>query len=104
MDSWLTWVLPDRWVGGSGYAAVRGIGVPRSSKARRWSGVGSASGVSLAAERIWSVTERGSCATSGARHLDDRVDQALRLTLVTNAAVLWTATYLGDALDAPQRT
>ena len=50
------------------------------------------------------MTERGSRATSGARHLDDRVDQALRLTLVTNAAVLWTTTYLGDALDAPQRT
>jgi hypothetical protein len=28
------------------------------------------------------------------------VDQALCLTLVTNAAVLWTTTYLGDALDA----
>jgi hypothetical protein len=26
------------------------------------------------------------------------------VTLVTNAAVLWTATYLGDALDAPRRT
>ena len=57
-----------------------------------------------AAERIWSLTERGSRATSGARHLDDPVDQALCLTLVTNAAVLWTATYLGDALDAPRRT
>ncbi|MGH3419052.1 MAG: Tn3 family transposase, partial [Streptosporangiaceae bacterium] len=34
------------------------------------------------------------------RHLDDQVDQALCLTLVTNAAVLWTTTYLGDALDA----
>ena len=45
-------------------------------------------GVSLAAERIWSLTERGSRATSGARHLDDRVDQAPCLTLVTNAAVL----------------
>ena len=33
------------------------------------------------------------------RHLDDQVDQALCLTLVTNAAVLWTTTYLGDALD-----
>jgi hypothetical protein len=39
-----------------------------------------------------------------ARHLDDQVDQALCLTLVTNAAVLWTVTYLGDALDAPRRT
>jgi hypothetical protein len=28
----------------------------------------------------------------------------LCVTLVTNAAVLWTTTYLGDALDAPQRT
>ena len=34
------------------------------------------------------------------RHLDDQVDQALCLTLVTNAAVLWTTTYLGDALEA----
>ena len=34
------------------------------------------------------------------RHLDDQVDQALCLTLVTNAAVLWTTTYLADALDA----
>jgi hypothetical protein len=34
------------------------------------------------------------------RHLDDQIDQALCLTLVTNAAVLWTTTYLGDALDA----
>ena len=34
------------------------------------------------------------------RHLDDQVDQALCLTLVTNACVLWTTTYLGDALDA----
>ena len=34
------------------------------------------------------------------RHLDDQVDQALCLTLVTNATVLWTTTYLGDALDA----
>jgi len=34
------------------------------------------------------------------RHLDDQVDQALCLTLVTHAAVLWTTTYLGDALDA----
>lgn len=55
--------------------------------------------VSLAAERIWSLTERGSRATSGARHLDDQVDQALCLTLATNAAVLWTTTYLGYALD-----
>jgi TnpA family transposase len=31
------------------------------------------------------------------RHLDDQVDQALCLTLVTNAAVLWTTTYMGDA-------
>ncbi|PZS28113.1 MAG: hypothetical protein DLM58_17695 [Pseudonocardiales bacterium] len=29
------------------------------------------------------------------RHLDDRVDQIRCLTLVTNAAVLWTMTYLG---------
>ncbi len=36
------------------------------------------------------------------RHLDDQVDQALCLTLVTNAAILWTTTYLGDALDALQ--
>lgn len=34
------------------------------------------------------------------RHLDDQVDQALCLTLVTNAAVLWTTTYLRDALNA----
>jgi len=34
------------------------------------------------------------------RHLDDQVDQALCLTLVTNTAVLWTTTYIGDALDA----
>ncbi len=34
------------------------------------------------------------------RHLDDQVDQALCLTLVTNAVVLWNTTYLGDALDA----
>jgi TnpA family transposase len=61
-------------------------------------------GVALAAERIWSLTERGSRATSGARHLDDRVDQAPCLTLVTNAAVLWTTTYLGNALDGPRRT
>jgi hypothetical protein len=27
-------------------------------------------------------------------------DQALCPTLVTNAAVLWTTTYMGDALDA----
>jgi hypothetical protein len=39
-----------------------------------------------------------------AQHLDDQVDQALCLTLVTNAAVLWTTTYLGYALDAPRRT
>ena len=61
-------------------------------------------GVSLAAERIRSLTERRSRATSGAQHLDDQVDQALCLTLVTNAAVLWTTTYLGYALDAPRRT
>lgn len=34
------------------------------------------------------------------RHLDDQVDQALCLTLITNTAVLWTTTYIGDALDA----
>jgi TnpA family transposase len=34
------------------------------------------------------------------RHLDDQIDQALRLTLVTNAAVLWTTAYLADAIDA----
>ena len=34
------------------------------------------------------------------RHLADQVDQALCLTLVTNAAVLWTTAYLADALDA----
>ena len=33
-------------------------------------------------------------------HVDDQGDQVLCLTLVTNAAVLWTTTYLGDALDA----
>ena len=60
-------------------------------------------GVALAAERIWSLTERGSRATSGARHLDDQVDQAPCLTLVTNAAV-WTTIYLGNALDGPRRT
>ena len=48
-------------------------------------------GVSLAAERIWSLTERGSRATSGARHLDDRVDQAPCLTLVTNLKCLCRA-------------
>ena len=47
---------------------------------------------------------RGSRATSGARHLDDQVDQAPYLTLVTNAAVLWTTTYLGNALDGPRCT
>ena len=44
-------------------------------------------GVSLAAERIRSLTERGSCATSGGQHLDDQVDQALCLTLVTNTTL-----------------
>ena len=34
------------------------------------------------------------------RHLDDQIDQALCLTLVTNACVLWTTTYLGDTIDA----
>jgi len=34
------------------------------------------------------------------RHLDDQIDQALCLTVVTNAAVLWTTTYLADVLDA----
>jgi TnpA family transposase len=33
------------------------------------------------------------------RHLDDQIDQALCLTLVTNACVLWTTTYLADVLD-----
>ena len=34
------------------------------------------------------------------RHLDDQeIDQALCLTLVTNACVLWTTTYLGDTID-----
>jgi hypothetical protein len=33
-------------------------------------------------------------------HLDDQIDQALCLTLVTNACVLWTTTYLGDTIDA----
>lgn len=33
------------------------------------------------------------------RHLDDQIDQALCLTLVTNACVLWTTTYLDDVLD-----
>jgi TnpA family transposase len=36
------------------------------------------------------------------RHLDDQVDQALCLTLVTNACVLWTTTYLADVLAALQ--
>jgi len=34
------------------------------------------------------------------RHLDAQIDQALCLTVVTNAAVLWTTTYLADVLDA----
>jgi TnpA family transposase len=34
------------------------------------------------------------------RHLDDQIDQALCLTLVTNACVLWTTAYLGDTIDA----
>lgn len=34
------------------------------------------------------------------RYLNDQVDQALCPTMVTNAAVLWTTTYLADALDA----
>ncbi len=34
------------------------------------------------------------------RHLDDKVDQALCLTLVTNAVVLCTTTYLADAIAA----
>src|SRR4051794_6974019 len=34
------------------------------------------------------------------RHLDDQIDQAPCLTLVTNACVLWTTTYLGDTIDA----
>ena len=34
------------------------------------------------------------------RHLDDQVEQALCLTLITNAAVLWITSYLGDALEA----
>ncbi|MEY8015805.1 Tn3 family transposase [Mycobacterium servetii] len=34
------------------------------------------------------------------RHLDDQVDQALCLNLITNASVLWTTAYLGDSLDA----
>ncbi|HWS94048.1 MAG TPA: Tn3 family transposase, partial [Mycobacterium sp.] len=33
------------------------------------------------------------------RHLDDQIDQALCLTLVTNACVLWTTTYLADTID-----
>ncbi|MBX7434492.1 transposase [Mycobacterium sp. Y57] len=37
------------------------------------------------------------------RHLDDQVDQAQCLTLITNACVLWTTTYLADALDALRR-
>jgi hypothetical protein len=32
------------------------------------------------------------------RHLDDQIDQALCLTLVTNACVLWTTSYLADVL------
>jgi len=62
-------------------------------------------GVSLAAER--NLVPDGARKSRHFRrpgHLDDQVDQALCLTLVTNAAVLWTATYLGDALDAPRRT
>jgi Tn3 transposase DDE domain-containing protein len=34
------------------------------------------------------------------RHLDDQIDRALCLTVVTNAAVLWTTTYLANVLDA----
>ena len=34
------------------------------------------------------------------RHLDEQIDQALCLTLVTNACVLWTTSYLGDTIDA----
>jgi Tn3 transposase DDE domain len=34
------------------------------------------------------------------RRLDDQIDQALCLSLVTNACVLWTTTYLGDTIDA----
>ena len=45
------------------------------------------------------MTERGSRATSGARHLDDRVDQALRLTVVTNAIIGWMTEYLGLAVE-----
>ncbi|MDQ6873745.1 MAG: transposase [Actinomycetota bacterium] len=37
--------------------------------------------------------------TTASLLIDGQVDQALCLTLVTNA-VLWTTTYLGDALDA----
>ncbi len=33
------------------------------------------------------------------RHLDDRVNQALCLTVVLNAVVVWNTAYLGDALD-----
>lgn len=33
------------------------------------------------------------------RHHDDQTDQALCLTVVTNAVVLWNTVYLGDALD-----
>jgi hypothetical protein len=89
-------VLAEHGVGGVGGGALGGVHGDRVA-------VGDV-GVSLAAERIRSLTKRGSRATSGAQHLDDPVDQALCLTLVTNAAVLWTTTYLSDALDAPRRT
>ncbi len=57
-------------------------------------------GVSLAAERIWSLTERGSRATSGARHLDDRVDQAPCLTLVTKPVFVGLEAASSESGDA----
>ena len=46
-----------------------------TSREKRW--------LTLVTERIRSLTERGSRATSGAQYVDDQVDQALCLTLVT---------------------
>lgn len=34
------------------------------------------------------------------RHLDDQLDQALCLTVVTNAVIVWATAYLADALNA----
>jgi hypothetical protein len=56
------------------------------------------SGANLVPEGAWKSRH------PRARHLADQVDKALCLTLATDAAVLWTAIYLGDALDAPRHT